>query len=175
MVNQGDSLLSISEDPLVGAAYVPVFLGNKEMAQVFPGMQVLATPSGFRRAEFGGIVGRVISLEKMPSGEADITARVGSKALTDLILRREPSPTLAVVALQREQGNQYSNRGGYRWSSPSNLPFPPTPGDRLEVEITTRRVHPIQLVLPALRRFLGLAPPHQPVSGLGAGNSPTPK
>ena len=123
VVSQGETLLSISDDSLQGAIYVPVFLGNKEMAQVFPGMPVLATPSGFRRSEVGGIVGRVISLEKMPSGEADIAARVGSQALTDLVMRREPSPTLAVVALQRDSADRAGNRGGYRWSSPSNLPF----------------------------------------------------
>ena len=172
-VNQGDPLLSISDDSLQGAAYVPVFLGNKEMAQVFPGMAVLATPSGYRRSEVGGIVGRVISLEKMPSGDADVTACVGSKALTDLVMRREPSPTLAVVALHRDEADQAGNRGGYRWSSPSTLPFPPTPGDRLDIEITTRLVHPIQLVLPALRRFLGLTPPQLPGAGANAANPTT--
>ena len=111
-------------------------------------------------------------MAKIPSGLEDVTARVGVRSLAQSILQREPAPTLAVMALKRSVGPSSLNSGGYLWSSRGDLPFPPTPGDRLDVEITTRSVPPIALVLPALRRFFGWSPPQQP-SGSSAASQPT--
>jgi hypothetical protein len=38
----------------------------------------------------------------------------------------------------------------------------------MDVEITTRQVHPIDLVLPKIKQLLGLAPP-EPASSEGPG------
>jgi hypothetical protein len=160
-VSRGTVVLELSDDKLEGPALVPVFLSSKEMAQVFPGMAVLATPMGYNRSEVGGIVGEVVSMGSVPSGIEDIAARVGVKALAETIQSREPAPTMAVVALERNTRTSTSNSGGYVWSSHGSLPFAPTPGDRLDVEVTTRRVAPISLVLPTLRNLLGLTPPPQ--------------
>ncbi len=161
-VTKGQIVLELSTEPLDSPIHVPVFLSSKEMAQVFPGMKALATPTGYKRSEVGGIRGQVVSMAHLPSGLEYITARVGLKSLAQVIINREPSPTLAVLALERTCKHSTNNSGGYRWSSHGDLPFPPTPGDRLEVEITTRRVAPIELVLPTLRRFFGLTPPQRP-------------
>jgi hypothetical protein len=160
--------MELSDNRLDEPAMVPVFLTSNEMAQVFPGMKVLATPSGYKRSEVGGIRGEVVSMGKLPSGIDQITARIGVKAMAQVIVNREPSPTLAVVALQRSDNSGTLNSGGYVWSSNSELPFPPTPGDQLNVEITTRRVAPISLVLPAIKGFFGVTPPDRvPNTSLG--------
>ena len=161
-VNQGQVVLKLSNDNLNNPILVPLFLSSRKMAQVFPGMPALATPSGYKRSEVGGIRAEVISMAKIPSGLEDVTDRVGVESLAQSILRSEPAPTLAVMALQRSAGTGSANSGGYVWSSRGDLPFPPTPGDRLDVEITTRTVPPIALVVPALRRFFGWSPPQQP-------------
>ena len=158
-VQSGDVLMELSDNRLDAPAMVPVFLTSNEMAQVFPGMKVLATPSGYKRSEVGGIRGEVVSMGKLPSGLEQIAARVGVKSMAQIIVNREPSPTLAVVALERSDRSTSQNSGGYVWSSNSDLPFPPTPGDQLNVEITTRRVAPITLVLPAIKSFFGITPP----------------
>lgn len=161
-VNKGRILLKLSDDLLDQPQMVPVFLSSKQMAQVFPGMRALATPSGYKRAEVGGIKGQVISMAKLPSGIDEVSARIGVKALAQTIVSRHPSPALAILALERSEENLSENSGGYVWTSNSSLPFPPTPGDRIDVEITTRRVAPIALVLPAIRSFFGIAPPDVP-------------
>lgn len=165
-VNQGEVVIELSDDNLDDPVLVPMFLSSREMAQVFPGMAALATPSGYKRSEVGGIRAEVISMAKIPSGLQDIKARVGVHSIAQSILQRETAPTLAVLALERAPGSGTLNSGGYVWSSRGDLPFPPTPGDRLDVEITTRTVPPIALVLPALRGFFGWSPPQQP-SGSG--------
>ena len=161
-IKSGDVVMQLSNEPLEQPVMVPVFLSSNEMAQVFPGMKALATPSGYKRSEVGGIRGTVISMGKLPSGLSEVEARVGVSSMAQTIIDKEPSPTLAVLALERSGSSRSLNSGGYRWSSRSNLPFPPTPGDRLSVEITTRRVAPISLVLPTIRSFFGLTPPPQP-------------
>ena len=161
-VSKGQVVLQLSDDSLKRPTLVPVFLGSREMAQVFPGMDALATPEGYKRSEVGGIRGRVVSMAQVPSGIEDVSARVGLKSLAQVITKREPSPTLAVVALERTGKTSPLNSGGYRWSSRGDLPFPPTPGDRLSVQITTRHVAPIAMVLPSVRYFFGMSPPDSP-------------
>ena len=158
-VSRGDLLLLLSHQPLSNPVRVPVFLSERESAQVSVGMSVLATPIGMRRSEVGGMIGRIVQIAELPSGEKELQARVGVSSLVSVIQQREPSPTLAIVELERSLGNQQGNRGGYVWNSKGDLPFAPKTADQLSVSITTRRVAPISLVIPRLRLLLGLTPP----------------
>ena len=157
-VQEGSVVMKLSDDSLDNASLVPVFLSSKEMAQVWPGMSALVTPIGFKRSEVGGIRAIVVSMAKLPSDRSDVINRVGVETLANVIINTEPSPTLAVIELQRSTNDSVLHSGGYLWSSRGDLPYPPTPGDRLDVEITTRSVPPITLVLPELRRFFGFSP-----------------
>jgi hypothetical protein len=171
-VSRGQELLKLSDQSLGNSTLVPVFLGNNEMAQVRPGMQALATPAGYKRAEVGGIRARVVFKARLPGNLQTVTDRVGVQSLAQQILKQEPSPTLAILALERSTGVGAANSGGYRWSSRSALPFPPTPGERLDVEITTRRVRPIELVMPILKQFFGFAPPNSSANADPEGAAP---
>jgi hypothetical protein len=170
-VGRGQELLKLSKQSLSSASLVPVFLGSNETAQVRPGMTALATPAGYKRAEVGGIRARVVFKARLPGNLDSVTARVGVSSLAQQIVAQEPSPTLVILALERAKGSAGANSGGYRWSSRSDLPFPPVPGERLDVEITTRRVHPIDLVLPSLKQMFGLTPPNPPLSESSKGVS----
>ena len=158
-VSQGDPLLLLSQQSLSNPVRVPVFLSERESAQVSVGMSVLATPIGMRRSEVGGIVGRVVQMAELPSGEKELQARVGVRSLATVIQQREPSPTLAIVELKRSSEDRRANRGGYVWNSKGDLPFAPKTADQLNVSITTRKVAPISLVVPRLRLLLGITPP----------------
>ena len=164
-VQEGSVVMKLSDDSLDNASLVPVFLSSKEMAQVWPGMSALVTPIGFKRSEVGGIRAIVVSMAKLPSDRSDVINRVGVETLANVIINTEPSPTLAVIELQRSTNDSVLHSGGYLWSSRGDLPYPPTPGDRLDVEITTRSVPPITLVLPELRRFFGFSPPENKSGG----------
>lgn len=166
-VSRGQELLKHSHQPLIDPSLVPVFLGTKEMAQVRPGMKALVTPAGYKRAEVGGIRGLVVFKDRIPGNVETVTDLIGVRSLAEQIVAQEPSPVLAHVKLQRAQGKAVPNSGGYLWSSGSDLPFAPTPGERLDVEFTTRLVRPIDLVLPSLKRWLGLEPPDVPAAAGG--------
>ena len=163
-VSRGQELLKLSDMNLSGATLVPMFLGSNDSSKVRPGMTALATPAGYKRAEVGGIRAQVVFKARLPGNIDSVTARVGVSSLAQQIVAQEPSPTLVILALERANGPTGANSGGYRWSSRSDLPFPPTPGERLDVQITTRRVHPIDLVLPGLSQMFGLTPPNPPLS-----------
>ncbi len=158
-VKRGDELMLISRKKLQEPKRVPVFLSAAEAAQVSKGMKVLVTPVGFRRSEVGGIRGKVISVSELPSSQAEVQSRIGVQSLASVITKREPSPTMAVLELERSRHDRGGNRGGYVWNSNSDMPFPPKPADELTVSITTRRVAPIALVIPRLRRWFGFTPP----------------
>jgi hypothetical protein len=163
-VSRGQELLRFSNESIGDTPLVPVFLGSNEMAQVQPGMMALATPDGYKRAEVGGIRAKVVFKARLPSDLQTVTNRVGVRSLAQQIVAQEPSPTLVFLELKRSDGPPVANSGGYQWSSRSALPFPPTPGERLDVEITTRLVRPIELVLPSLRQLFGLTPPNPPAN-----------
>ena len=171
-VSQGEAVLELSSDDLNDISLVPLFLSSKEMAQVFPGMPAIVTPSGYKRSEVGGIRAEVVSMAKIPSSQDHVTARIGVESLAQEIMKLEPAPTLAVLKLKQAKAKGPHNTGGYEWTSRGDLPFPPTPGDRLEVEITTRKVAPIELVLPAMRRFFGWSPPQPPDAEAPATSAP---
>ena len=158
-VTRGRSLLKLSDQPLQDTSLVPVFIGSNEAAQVRLGMKVLATPAGYKRSEFGGIRGQVAFKAALPGTLETVTARVGVESIAQQIIARAPSPTLLMVSLEKANRKIQSNSGGYLWSTNSNLPFAPIPGERLDVEITTRSVPPIEMILPSLRRWFGLTPP----------------
>jgi len=158
-VSKGDPLMLLSRQSLSNPVRVPVFLSARESAQVNVGMSVLVTPVGMRRSEVGGILGQVVQMSELPSGDKELEGRIGVTSLVKVIQQREPSPTLAIVALQRSPQDEGGNRAGYVWNSRTDLPFAPKTADQLNVSITTRRVAPISLVIPRLRLLLGLAPP----------------
>ncbi len=158
-VTRGRSILKLSDQPLRETALVPVFIGNNESAQVRVGMNALATPAGYKRSEFGGIRARVVFKAALPGTLETVSARVGVESLAQQIVAQAPSPTLLMVELEKVKGKAPNNSGGYLWSSSSKLPFAPIPGERLDVDITTRLVPPIELFLPSLRRWFGLTPP----------------
>ena len=158
-VKSGDELMLISRKTLREPNQVPVFLSSAEAAQVNKGMKVLLTPVGFRRSEVGGILGEVVSISELPSSQAEVQSRIGVQSLANVITKREPSPTMAVIQLERSSHDRGGNRAGYVWNSNIDMPFPPKPADELTVTITTRRVAPIALVIPRLRRWFGFSPP----------------
>lgn len=171
-VRRGQELLKLSDQSLINATLVPVFLGINEAAQVRPGMPALVTPAGYNRADVGGIRSRVVFKARLPGTLQTVTDSVGVSSLAEQILRLEPSPTLVILALEREVGVGTVNSGGYRWSSRSALPFPPTPGERIDVQITTRQVRPIELVMPIIQQFFGFAPPNPPTNSSRGSTAP---
>jgi hypothetical protein len=158
-VKQGDELLSYTTKPPELPQIVPVFLDGTAAQQVNEGMAVLLTPKGISRAEYGGIRGTVVEVNKLPLLGEGVFGAVGSRSMAGLIQQSIPSPYLVWVKLdQAEPGlcQQVMSRRCYRWSSGRLPPHPVRLASLADVQITTTYRRPIEFVMPALRKALGL-------------------
>ena len=158
-VTSGEIVLKVSRDLVKSPSLVPVFVDNTDKGSVSAGMSALVTPAGFNRTEYGGIKGQVASVAPVPSTFEGMVARVGVKSIANSIKTKMVAPTLVILELEKSNGQKVNNSGGYRWSTSTDLPFKPREGSKINVEITTRYVLPISLVLPAVKKFFGFSPP----------------
>lgn len=159
IVNKGDEIFAYTTKPPALPSRLPVFLDATSAQQVTDGMKVLVTPKGISRAEFGGIPGVVIAVTKIPLPQDALIGTVGSRALAGMIQQLLPSPYLVTVELeQSEQAfcQQALSRRCYRWSSGRLPPHPVRLVTLADVQITTYYRRPIEFVMPAVKRGLGL-------------------
>ena len=158
-VTTGEIVLKVSSDLVKSPSLVPVFVDNTDKGSVSAGMSALVTPIGFNRTEYGGIKGQVASVAPVPSTVDGMEARVGVKSIASSIETSMVAPTLVILKLEKSNSQKVINSGGYQWSTSTDLPFKPREGSKINVEITTRYVSPISLVLPAVKKFFGFSPP----------------
>ena len=158
-VTSGEIVLKVSPDLVKSPSLVPVFVDNKDKGSVTAGMSALVTPVGFNRTEYGGIKGQVASVALVPSTVDGIEARLGVKSIARSIEASMVAPTLVILKLEKSNSQEVINSGGYQWSTSTDLPFKPREGSKINVEITTRYVSPISLVLPTVKKFFGFSPP----------------
>lgn len=122
-------------------------------------MRVLLTPRGISRAEYGGIPGKVVTVNQLPVLGDGLLGTVGSSALVNAIQQLLPSPYLVRVQLEQAEPrycSQALSRRCYRWSSGRLPPHPVRLATLADVQITTDYRRPIEFVMPAIKRALGL-------------------
>ena len=159
LVKQGDELITFTRTPPALPSLVPVFLDATAAQQVSEGMQVLVTPKGISRAQYGGIPGRVIEVNKLPLQGDGLQGAVGSRALVGPIQGLIPSPYLVRVELEQagpDQCLRASSYDCYRWSSGRLPPHPVRLATLADVQITTTYRRPFEFVMPAIKGALGL-------------------
>jgi hypothetical protein len=122
-------------------------------------MQVLVTPRGISRAQYGGIPGVVIGVGKLPLPSEGIAAFAGGRTLADSIQQAAGGTYLARVKLELAEPaycQQMLSMRCYRWSTSRRPPFPVRLGTLADVQINVQYRRPIEFVMPALRQALGL-------------------
>ena len=158
-VKQGDELLIFTKMPPSLPSTIPVFLDPSAAQQVNEGMMVLVTPKGISRAQYGGIPGRVVEVNKLPLQGDGLQGAVGSRALVTPIQQIIAAPYLVRVQLEQNTPNQCRKSSSfdcYRWSSGRLPPHPVRLATLADVQITTTYRRPVEFVMPALMRALGL-------------------
>lgn len=164
LVKQGDEILIYSLTPPELPNLMPVFLDAVAAQQVSEGMNVLLTPKGISRAEYGGIRGKVEQVSKLPIAADNLIGALGSRGMASQIQQIYPAPYLAWIRLERVTKNsckQVMSRRCYRWASGKVPPQPVRLNTLADVQITTAYQRPIEFVMPALKKFLGLVVDNQ--------------
>lgn len=158
-VREGDELVSYTIQPPALPREVPVFLDPVTAQQVSDGMRVLLTPKGISRAQYGGIPGTVVQVSKLPLQNDGLLGVLGSRSLVTAIQQQLSVPYLIRVRLEQAEPNycrQALSRRCYHWSSGRLPPHPVRLATLADVQITTNYQRPIEFVMPALKRAMGL-------------------
>lgn len=158
-VMPGDVILTYTKTPPHLPSVIPIFLTSEEAVKVEEGMDVLVTPRGISRAQYGGIRGKVINIKSTPSDGRALARLTGSESAAQLVgsLRREPY--VAMVQLEIGDGRyceQIMSKRCYLWSSRRMPPHPVRIGTLVDVQVTTGSQRPIDFVMPALKSAMGL-------------------
>lgn len=131
---------------LEAALYLPASEGKKVAA----GMAVHISPATVRREEHGYLVGQVTFVSDYPATPQSMRSTLQNEELA-----RQLSGSGAPIEL-RAKLLRAETVSGYRWSSASGPPLKVTAGTLAQAEVVVRRQAPITLVVPALRRLLGV-------------------
>jgi NHLM bacteriocin system secretion protein len=137
--------LETGSDRLEALLYVPGDTGKR----IAPGMQVQLSPGTAPREEYGALLGTVVTVSPHPESQAEITERLANPELAKQFAQNGV-PLEIRIRLQQEPGDRYV------WSSKRGREVGLSSGQLLTGNVTVRRVPPITLVIPALRRWTGL-------------------
>lgn len=158
-VKAGDELYTYSVDKPTLPEVVPVFVDAATSQQLRVGMQVLVTPKGISRAQYGGIVGVVDQVGRIPLPPEGIAAFAGGRSLANTIQQNVANAYLVRVKLHQEEPaycQQMLSLRCYRWSTRRRPPLPVRLGTLADAQINVQYRRPIEFVMPALRQALGL-------------------
>lgn len=162
-VTEGSTLFTYTTQPPSLPGTITTYFNAKQASQIFPGMPALVTPTGISRAQYGGIVGSVLSVDTSPSSIEEVTAQTGIREIGRLVDTSQSVPFRVVINLDKVTANTAKACNNstaeecYRWNSGDEPPYPTRLGNTVNVQVTTQTQTPIQMVIPILRKFFGLA------------------
>ncbi len=144
----GQPLLSVDlpDEPLDCYVFVP--LRGK---QIQAGMSVYLTPAGLAWEEHGYMVGRVRSVSRVPLSPAAMNVYLRNSKLVEQFTA-QGATYLVYVDVERDPATV----SGFRWTSRAGPAIEINGGTLLSASITTDDQAPITLVIPTLRRWLGV-------------------
>ncbi len=148
-VAAGDPVLSIQPD--VQDLQVLLYLPAAQAKNVKTGMEVEISPSTVKPEEFGFIKGKVTYVSDFPDTPAELMRNFENEVLVKALTNDGP-----VTEVHVEMQKNLKTTSGYQWSSPRGPTLTLSSGTLCTAEIVTRWQKPITLVLPALKRVMGL-------------------
>jgi HlyD family secretion protein len=155
LVGNGTTLLSLEPTGANGAAgalSVVMFAPGGTGKNIKPGMLVQVSPGNVKREESGFMIGTVRWVADYPSSQQGIMRILQNENLVN-DLTKGGAPLKILVDLVPDP----SSPTGFQWSSrkgPSD--YIVAAGTLCQLSVVTEREPPIALVVPALRKFLGL-------------------
>lgn len=145
----GASLVSIANQgkDLDALVYLPAKLGK----QVKVGMRAQVTPTTVEKSEFGSIYGNVVQVAPFPATPEAILATLQNQDLVKKFTQQEPP---IEVRIQLDADPKTVSR--LKWSSSLGPEQIITPGTLATALITVREQPPITLLIPTLKKLVGV-------------------
>ena len=147
-VRQGMPVIQIELGgaPLQGVAYIPL-----QGARIQPGMPAMMSPEGITAEEYGYMIGNVSSVTQTPANQDSMNRVLRNQ---QLITQFTQSGTVYEVRIKPRIHKQTPS--GFAWTSREGPPLKLGSGTLLRVQITVEEKRPIEMVIPTLRRWLGI-------------------
>ena len=99
------------------------------------------------------MVGIVTQVSEFPSTQEGMKRVLQNDLLVQSLLQKIG---LAPIAVKAELVPDTRTKSGYHWTSKKGPPIPVGPGTPCSASIAVRESRPIEMVIPALRKFLGV-------------------
>ncbi len=149
VVAPGQSILSIElADSTLGVElYVRAFQGKK----VQRNMTMQITPSTVKRDEYGFMLAKVTYVSDFPETSQGMMRVLNNQDLVESLLKLGP-----LTAIRGELIKDPSTKSGFKWSSRKGKSITITAGTLGQGEVVVKEQPPIELVIPMLKRLLGV-------------------
>ena len=158
-VNVGDAILLIEPTgtdvgTLEAILYVSAATGKRIEVKVKgkKGMTAYISPGGVKREEFGSMVGWVSFVAKVPTSKPAMEARLGDKGLAEKLTLEIGLPLEVRISLIPSE----DTHSGYEWTSSHGPETVITAGTLCEGWVTVNEQRPIELLIPFIKKRLGL-------------------
>lgn len=147
-VRQGAPVLFIelSDRPLQAVAFIPL-----QGARVRPGMVAQMSPEGITWEEYGYMLGDVISVTQGPANPDSM-----NRILRNSQLVSQFTSGGSVYEMRIKLRLDAGTPSGFSWTSRQGPPIKFGSGTLLRVQIPVQEKRPIELVIPTLRRWIGI-------------------
>ncbi len=152
LVERGTSLVSVESAGVdVNEVEAYVYLPASEGKKVRGGMKLEISPSTAKREEFGYLPAFVSAVADYPSTDQGLMRVFGNDKLVQQLSGAQAP--IQIVASLKPAGDNVSR---YEWSTRRGPPFLIQSGTSCSASITLSEQHPIVLVIPILKKVLGL-------------------
>ncbi len=148
-VADGTPILSIQPD--AKDLEVVTYVSALQAKDIRAGMDARVSPSTVRREEYGYIRGTVTAVANYPSTAAAIMRNFQNEQLVHALTSAGPVTEVRIALAQDP-----ATISGFRWSSSAGPPIRISAGTIAVADIVTETRTPMTLVVPILRRTLGL-------------------
>jgi HlyD family secretion protein len=150
MMRENAPVLSVEfeERNLEAVIYLPP---QSEIKRVRPGTPVQISPDTAKREEYGFMLGQVASISKFPATPQGMMALLNNEGLVRM-LSQQGAPIAVYVDVLPDP----ETVSRYRWSSRAGASVEVSSGTLCTASILIREQAPITLVIPLLKRFLGV-------------------
>ncbi len=136
---------------LTGDSEAVIFVAAGEGKKVKPGMAIRVSPSTVKPEEFGYIQGRVKSVSMYPISRESMVTELGNEIMVNRLLQSGE-----VISLIATLETTPSTPSGFRWSSSRGPDVSVEGGTLCQASIVLERQRPISLLIPFLKKQLGL-------------------
>jgi HlyD family secretion protein len=131
----------------LSVSYFPVRDGKR----IRPGMRIQVTPDTVDRERFGGIVGKVLSVSRLPVTKEGAMNTVGNPEIVSALMGDG-----AYIEVTTQLETDPSTFSGYRWSSSRGPQLKMTSGVTTISRVTVESRAPITYLIPILRESSGV-------------------